>query len=74
MLQDFELVVDRPVADVAQYFGITGREGMTAAWDFIRSNSIWRRPRQMTDAIALRMFSRGIIVGLFIGLYIGWAF
>jgi hypothetical protein len=28
--------------------------------------------RQMTDAMAMRMFSRGVIVGLFIGLYIGW--
>jgi hypothetical protein len=27
---------------------------------------------QMTDAMAMRMFSRGVIVGLFIGLYIGW--
>jgi hypothetical protein len=26
----------------------------------------------MTDAMAMRMFSRGIIAGLFIGLYIGW--
>jgi hypothetical protein len=26
----------------------------------------------MTDAMAMRMFSRGIVVGLFIGLYIGW--
>jgi hypothetical protein len=30
--------------------------------------------REMTDAVAMRMFSRGVIVGLFIGLYIGWAF
>ena len=28
--------------------------------------------RQMTDAISMRMFSRGVVVGLFIGLYIGW--
>jgi hypothetical protein len=26
----------------------------------------------MTDAISMRMFSRGVVVGLFIGLYIGW--
>jgi hypothetical protein len=26
----------------------------------------------MTDAMAMRMFSRGVIIGLFIGLYIGW--
>jgi hypothetical protein len=32
------------------------------------------RAGKMTDAMAMRMFSRGVIVGLFIGLYIGWAF
>jgi hypothetical protein len=34
-------------------------------------DGIWRR-KQMADAMAMRMFSRGVIVGLFIGLYIGW--
>jgi hypothetical protein len=29
---------------------------------------------EMTGAMAMRIFSRGVIVGLFIGLYIGWAF
>jgi hypothetical protein len=35
--------------------------------------AIWRT-KEMTGAIAMRIFSRGVIVGLFIGLYIGWAF
>jgi hypothetical protein len=35
--------------------------------------AIWRT-KKMTDAMAMRIFSRGVIVGLFIGLYIGWAF
>jgi hypothetical protein len=26
------------------------------------------------DGYVAKMFSRGVIVGLFIGLYIGWAF
>jgi hypothetical protein len=39
----------------------------------MRSRGNWRA-KGMTDAVAMRMFSRGIIVGLFIGLYIGWAF
>jgi hypothetical protein len=39
----------------------------------MRSRGDWRT-KEMTDAVAMRMFSRGIIVGLFIGLYIGSAF
>ena len=26
----------------------------------------------MTDAMVVRIFSRGVIVGFFIGLFIGW--
>jgi type III secretory pathway component EscT len=36
----------------------------------IRSTAFGRR--QMTDTMAMRMFSREVIFGLFIGLYIGW--
>jgi site-specific DNA recombinase len=37
------------------------------------AEAIWRT-KEMTGAMAMRIFSRGVIVGLFIGLYIGWAF
>jgi len=48
-----------------------GPEMPTAIWDFIRSMA-FGGTRERTDAMAMRMFSRGVIVGLFIGLYIGW--
>jgi hypothetical protein len=46
----------------------------TALWGFHPVERQFGRTKEMTDAMSMRIFSRGVIVGLFIGLYIGWAF
>ena len=51
----------------------TGGGGDCALGISSGGEAIWRT-MEMTGAMAMRIFSRGVIVGLFIGLYIGWAF
>jgi hypothetical protein len=45
----------------------------TVRWGFHAVERQFGGTKEMTDGMAMRMFSRGIIVGLFIGLYISWA-